>query len=222
MYILLCVFLCEKDWHENSFTFSCYSVVSPEVKLFRFFVWRRSWWCTHGLHGSVFRRDRPYKWHSIYIVDSDIYLNNTYRTHCCLTTATVVTRTHNNVTFCIHHLSLPTRFQGLAEQEHRPVSLGSLSFGMQSLCLVADASGSISVQQEFFLPCLAVEKGLLHPWIWKRNVPTRLSLAISLCCVTFPNSGDLKYTAAEASDVPVYCSLVNSYDATEKKWAVSN
>jgi len=66
----------------------------------------------------------------LYIVDSDIYLNNTHRTHCCLNTATVVTRINNNVTLCVHRLSFPRHFQGLAEQETRPVLLGSLSFGM--------------------------------------------------------------------------------------------
>jgi len=51
--------------------------------------------------------------------------------HCCLTTAIVVTRTRNNVTLCVHRLSLTRHFQGLAEKEHLPVLLGSLSFGMQ-------------------------------------------------------------------------------------------
>jgi hypothetical protein len=43
----------------------------------------------------------------------------------------VVTRISNKVTFCVHRLSFPRHFQGLAEQEPRPILLGSLSYGMQ-------------------------------------------------------------------------------------------
>jgi hypothetical protein len=41
-----------------------------------------------------------------YIVDSDVWLNNTHIKHCCVSTATVVTRTHHNVTLHEHCLVL--------------------------------------------------------------------------------------------------------------------
>jgi hypothetical protein len=40
-----------------------------------------------------------------YIVYSDMYLKDTHRTHCCVSTATIVTRTCYNVTLYVYYLS---------------------------------------------------------------------------------------------------------------------
>jgi len=41
----------------------------------------------------------------IYIVNNDVYLNNTRRTHCCVCTPTMVTRARNILTLFVCFLS---------------------------------------------------------------------------------------------------------------------
>ena len=41
---------------------------------------------------------------SFYIVDSDVQLNSTHRTHCCFSTVTMITRTCHSVTLRAHCL----------------------------------------------------------------------------------------------------------------------
>ena len=107
----------------------------------------------------------------LYIVDSDIYLNNTHKMRCCLSSATVVTRHGQQCYIICTSPIFPRYFDGLAEQERRPVLLGPLSCGIQRFVFgyrsfrqhVGPILKCQAEQERFFLECLAIGMGQLQP-----------------------------------------------------------